>query len=60
VVLALFILGGGVIHDFAFAILVGVLVGTYSSIFVASPVLLLWEGSFTRRAKSSVLQSERS
>jgi preprotein translocase subunit SecF len=60
VVLALFILGGGVIHDFAFAILVGVLVGTYSSIFVASPVLLLWEGSFTRRPKSNVLQSERS
>ncbi len=51
VVLALFILGGGVIHDFAFAILVGVIVGTYSSIFVASPVLLLWEGSFTKKAE---------
>jgi preprotein translocase subunit SecF len=48
VVLSLFILGGGVIHDFAFAILVGVIVGTYSSIFVASPALLLWEGKFTR------------
>lgn len=46
VVLALFILGGGVIHDFAFAILVGVLVGTYSSIFVASPIILVWESSF--------------
>lgn len=43
VVLALFILGGGVIHNFAFAMLVGVLVGTYSSIFVASPVLIFWE-----------------
>ncbi len=42
VVLALFILGGGVIHNFAFAMLVGVLVGTYSSIFVASPVLIFW------------------
>ncbi len=41
VVLALFVLGGGVIHNFAFAMLVGVLVGTYSSIFVASPVLIL-------------------
>ena len=40
VVLALFILGGGVIHDFALALLVGVFVGTYSSIFVASPILL--------------------
>jgi preprotein translocase subunit SecF len=44
VVLALFVLGGGVIHDFAFALLIGIIVGTYSSIFVASPVLLLWGG----------------
>jgi len=43
VVLALFIFGGGVIHNFAFALLVGILVGTYSSIFVASPVLIFWE-----------------
>jgi preprotein translocase subunit SecF len=42
VVVSLFILAGGVIHDFAFALLVGVLVGTYSSIYVASPVLLIW------------------
>ena len=40
VVLALLTLGGGVIHDFAFALLVGVLVGTYSSIYVASPTVL--------------------
>jgi preprotein translocase subunit SecF len=40
VVLALFVLGGGIIHDFAFALIVGVLVGTYSSIYVASPILL--------------------
>lgn len=43
VVLALFILGGGVIHNFAFAMLVGILIGTYSSIFVASQVLIFWE-----------------
>jgi preprotein translocase subunit SecF len=43
VVLALFILGGGVIHNFAFAMLIGVLVGTYSSIFVASPILIFWQ-----------------
>jgi preprotein translocase subunit SecF len=52
VVLALFILGGGVIHDFAFAMLVGILVGTYSSIFVASPILLAWKGSFARKGKA--------
>ena len=44
VVTTLFILGGGIIHDFAFALIVGVLVGTYSSIFVASPILLAWQG----------------
>lgn len=43
VLLALFILGGSVIHDFAFALLTGILVGTYSSIFIASPVLTLLE-----------------
>jgi preprotein translocase subunit SecF len=42
-VLALFIWGGGVIHNFAFAMLVGILIGTYSSIFVASPILIFWE-----------------
>jgi len=40
VVGSLFVLGGGVIHDFAFALLIGIVVGTYSSIYVASPVLL--------------------
>ena len=40
VVVSLFILGGGIIHDFAFAMIVGVLVGTYSSIYVASPIII--------------------
>lgn len=42
VVLALFFLGGEVIHDFAFALLIGIVVGTYSSIFIASPLLVYW------------------
>jgi preprotein translocase subunit SecF len=41
---ALFILGGEVIHDFAFAIMLGIIIGTYSSIFVASPIVLLMGG----------------
>jgi len=49
VVVSLFVLGGGVIHDFAFALLVGILVGTYSSIYVASPVLLIWRGQLWER-----------
>ena len=40
VVLILFVIGGEVIHTFAFAMIIGVLVGTYSSIFVASPVVI--------------------
>jgi len=43
VVGALFFLGGAVIHDFAFALLIGVIIGTYSSIFIASPIVLAWE-----------------
>jgi preprotein translocase subunit SecF len=43
VVVALFILGGGIIHDFAFALMIGIGVGTYSSIYVASPILLAWQ-----------------
>jgi preprotein translocase subunit SecF len=42
--LALFFFGGEVIHDFSLAMIMGVVVGTYSSIFVASPVVLLWGG----------------
>ena len=53
VVVALFILGGPVIHDFAFAMIVGIVVGTYSSIYVASPILLLWEGSAPKGIKEN-------
>ncbi len=42
--LSLFLFGGEVIHDFALAMILGVIVGTYSSIFVASPVVLVWGG----------------
>jgi preprotein translocase subunit SecF len=40
---SLFLFGGEVIHDFAFALVIGIVVGTYSSIFVASPIVSLWE-----------------
>jgi len=52
VILSLFIFGGGVIHGFAFAMLVGVMIGTYSSIFVASPVILFWENRKGRRSET--------
>ena len=46
VVLALFFLGGEVIHGFALALMTGILVGTYSSIYIASPVMMLLAGRF--------------
>ncbi|MCA9498548.1 MAG: protein translocase subunit SecF [Nitrospirales bacterium] len=45
VLVPLTVWGGEVLHDFSLALLLGVIVGTYSSIFVASPLLLLWPGA---------------
>lgn len=42
--IALFFFGGEVIHDFSLAMIMGVIVGTYSSVFVASPIVLVWGG----------------
>ena len=49
-VVCLFVFGGEVLRSFSFALVVGVLVGTYSSIFIASPVLLWGQGLLTARA----------
>jgi len=43
VLISLFALGGGIIHDFSLAMIIGVIIGTYSSIFIASPILLVWK-----------------
>lgn len=59
VVLFLYFMGGEVIHDFAFALMVGVVVGTYSSIYVASPVLIEWENRFGSRAKAKKRQRKK-
>lgn len=48
VVLVLFIFGGNAINDFAFALIAGVLVGTYSSIFIATPAIYVWENIRSR------------
>ena len=49
VVVALFFRGGEIIHDFSFALIVGVAVGTYSSIFIASVFLVYWEKRITSK-----------
>ncbi|MFN3740332.1 MAG: protein translocase subunit SecF [Thermodesulfovibrionales bacterium] len=47
--LALYLFGGEAIHDFSLAIILGVVIGTYSSIFVASPIVLLFGGMKTQK-----------
>ena len=48
----LFFLGGDVLRGFSFILLIGVLVGTYSSIYIASPIALWWERTFGRSART--------
>jgi preprotein translocase subunit SecF len=55
-VFTLFLFGGAVIHDFAFAMICGVVVGTYSSWFIASPILLLLKGEVSLRNEAPVLK----
>ncbi len=45
VLIPLTLAGGEVLHDFSLALLLGVIVGTFSSVFVASPLLILWKGT---------------
>jgi preprotein translocase subunit SecF len=51
VLLALYFLGGGVIHDFSFALIVGVVFGTYSSVFIASALVAAWENKFPKKQR---------
>ncbi len=51
VIIALFVLGGNVIHGFAFALLVGFSIGTYSSIYIASPTVLYLQRGVARRRR---------
>jgi len=60
-VLSLYLFGGDVIHGFAFAMVVGVLIGTYSSIAIASPILVYWQsrsGKGRVKEKRKVLERE--
>jgi preprotein translocase subunit SecF len=51
VVLSLFIFGGEVLRNFSLALLLGIIVGTYSSVFVASPLVVEWEARRPQRFK---------
>jgi SecD/SecF fusion protein len=55
---ALYVFGGAVLRDFAFAILAGILIGTYSSVFVAAPIVLWWSRFRGKSIRREVLDSE--
>jgi preprotein translocase subunit SecF len=50
-VMALFLFGGPVLHGFSFALVVGILIGTYSSVFIASPIVLFWHNYVDSKKK---------
>jgi preprotein translocase subunit SecF len=52
-VIALFLFGGPVLHGFSFALVVGIIIGTYSSVFVASPIVLFWHNYTEGRRRSA-------
>jgi SecD/SecF fusion protein len=57
--IGLFAFGGPVLRDFAFAILVGVITGTYSSVFVAAPIVLWWSKRGGRDLRSELKKSKQ-
>jgi preprotein translocase subunit SecF len=58
-VLSLYIFGGQVLNGFSFALVVGILIGTYSSIAVAAPMLVAWQEWRARRGKVAVLPAAK-
>jgi preprotein translocase subunit SecF len=54
-VLALFLFGGPVLHGFSLALVIGIIIGTYSSVFVASPIVLFWHDWADKRKKAAPL-----
>ncbi|OHD18002.1 MAG: protein-export membrane protein SecF [Spirochaetes bacterium GWD1_27_9] len=58
-VIALLIWGGPKIFSFAFTLTVGILFGTYSSIFIAGPVVDIWENLFSKKEKAKILKEKK-
>jgi preprotein translocase subunit SecF len=51
VLIVLFFMGGGVIHDFTLTLIVGIIFGTYSSVYIASVTVLVWENKFPKKKR---------
>ena len=58
-VLSLFLFGGEVLRGFSFALVIGILIGTYSSIAVASPMLVAYQDWRARRGRGAVLPAAK-
>jgi preprotein translocase subunit SecF len=61
-VLSLFVFGGEVLHGFSLALVIGIIIGTYSSIFIAAPMLVAyqdWRGNKARLAQASVTETRK-
>ena len=58
VVVALFFLGGEVLNTFALTLIIGIIIGTYSSIYVAAPIVVIWK-DFQDRRKLAVVPARR-
>jgi preprotein translocase subunit SecF len=58
-VLSLYLFGGQVLHGFSFALVVGILIGTYSSIAVAAPMLVAWQQWRVKRGKTAALPAAK-
>lgn len=58
-VIALLLVGGPVIRDFALAMLVGIITGTYSSIFIASPIVIEWQNWREKRMAAQAAQNKK-
>lgn len=52
-VLALWLFGGQVLNGFAFALVMGIIVGTYSTLYIASPIVIFWHDYVTARGRAS-------
>jgi preprotein translocase subunit SecF len=50
---SLYLFGGPVLHGFSFALVVGIIIGTYSSIFIASPILVFWQDFVEKRKRTA-------
>jgi preprotein translocase subunit SecF len=58
-VIALFLFGGPVLHGFSFALVCGITVGTYSSVFIASPIVLFWHNYADARKRTAPVVAAR-